>query len=71
MKHLTILGSTGSIGINTLRVVRQFPDRFRIKALAAKTSVDVLSRQVNQFHPEVVAEILGYCNVAQGASLGF
>src|ERR1700733_8407907 len=53
-KILTILGSTGSIGTNTLDVVRQSPDRFRVFALAAGRNVDLLARQIREFNPEVV-----------------
>ncbi len=48
---LTILGSTGSIGTNTLDVVRQNPERFQIHALVAGNNVDVLSSQILEFHP--------------------
>src|SRR5580692_11737504 len=53
-KILTILGSTGSIGANTLDVVRQNPERFRVFALAAGRNVDVLARQIREFNPAVV-----------------
>ncbi|GAB6905998.1 1-deoxy-D-xylulose 5-phosphate reductoisomerase [Desulfosarcina cetonica] len=55
MKALSILGSTGSIGTNALDIVRQFPDRFRVMALAAKTSVAKLAEQIVEFSPRVVA----------------
>src|SRR5579863_9456182 len=54
IRTLTILGSTGSIGANTLDVVRQNPDRFRVFALAAGRNVDLLVRQIQQFKPAVV-----------------
>ena len=53
MKNLSILGSTGSIGCNALRIVEQFPDRFAVKALAAKENVTLLARQIDQFEPEI------------------
>jgi 1-deoxy-D-xylulose-5-phosphate reductoisomerase len=53
-RTLTILGSTGSIGTNTLDVVRQNPDRFRIFALAAGRNIDLLAQQIQQFKPKVV-----------------
>jgi 1-deoxy-D-xylulose-5-phosphate reductoisomerase len=53
-RRLTILGSTGSIGTNTLDVVRQNPERFRVFALAAGRNVDLLARQIREFKPEVV-----------------
>jgi 1-deoxy-D-xylulose-5-phosphate reductoisomerase len=54
VKNLTILGSTGSIGKSTLGVVRKFPDQFKIRALAAHTSIDALAKQVVEFLPELV-----------------
>ena len=53
MKNLSILGSTGSIGCNTLKIAEMFPDRFAVKALAAKNNIPVLARQVEQFCPEI------------------
>ncbi len=55
MKHLAILGSTGSIGVTTLDVVGRFPDRFRITALAGGRNVERLAEQVKAFRPRVVA----------------
>jgi 1-deoxy-D-xylulose-5-phosphate reductoisomerase len=54
MKNLSILGSTGSIGINTLKVARHLKDKFRIVALAAKSNVDLLEQQAREFHPELI-----------------
>ena len=51
---ITVLGSTGSIGTNTLDVVRQNPDRFRVFALAAGTNVDLLFKQIREFRPQVI-----------------
>ncbi|MCZ6557271.1 MAG: 1-deoxy-D-xylulose-5-phosphate reductoisomerase [SAR324 cluster bacterium] len=50
-QHLTILGSTGSIGRNTLDVVARFPDRFRVHALAARNNVELLCEQIAAFQP--------------------
>ncbi|MFN3413155.1 MAG: 1-deoxy-D-xylulose-5-phosphate reductoisomerase [Thermoanaerobaculum sp.] len=55
MKVLSILGSTGSIGTSTLDVVRHFPDRFHVVALAAGHNVERLARQVEEFRPQLVA----------------
>ena len=55
MKSLTILGSTGSIGVTTLDVVGRFPDRFRVAALAAGRNVERLAEQVRRFEPPLVA----------------
>ncbi len=54
MKQLTVLGSTGSIGVNTLDVVRQNPDHYRIFSLAAGQNVPVLISQILEFRPQVV-----------------
>ena len=53
MKRLSILGSTGSIGRNALSIVAQYPDRFAVKALAAKESVDLLAEQIERYRPEM------------------
>ncbi len=53
VRTLSILGSTGSIGTNTLDVVRQNPSRFRVFALAAGRNVDLLAQQIQEFRPEV------------------
>jgi 1-deoxy-D-xylulose-5-phosphate reductoisomerase len=55
MKRLAIIGSTGSIGQNTLRVIEHLSDRFRVFALAANSTVDVLAEQTAAFRPSVVA----------------
>jgi 1-deoxy-D-xylulose-5-phosphate reductoisomerase len=54
-RRLSILGSTGSIGRNALRVVRQFPDRLVVAALAAKRNVTLLAQQILAFAPEAAA----------------
>lgn len=53
-KRICILGSTGSIGTQTLDIVRANPDRFEVYALCANRSVELLSEQAQEFHPEVV-----------------
>ncbi len=53
MKNLSILGSTGSIGCNVLKIVEMFPERFAVKALAAKRNISLLSEQIERFHPEI------------------
>ncbi len=55
MKGLVVLGSTGSIGTQTLDVVRSFPDDFRIIGLAARRSLDILESQVREFRPRLVS----------------
>ena len=54
VKQLCILGSTGSIGTQTLDVVATYPDRYSVYALCAHRSVDKLIEQARQFKPEVV-----------------
>ena len=54
VKQLCILGSTGSIGTQTLDVVRHYPDRYGVYALCANRSIDKLIEQAREFHPEVV-----------------
>ena len=55
MKRLAILGSTGSIGANTLAVVERHPDRFEITALSADRQVDRLLAQCLKFRPKYAA----------------
>ncbi|HWF45357.1 MAG TPA: 1-deoxy-D-xylulose-5-phosphate reductoisomerase, partial [Bryobacteraceae bacterium] len=52
--QLTLLGSTGSIGVSTLDVVRQHREEFQIHALVAGRNLDVLCSQILEFHPKVV-----------------
>ena len=54
VKQLAILGSTGSIGTQTLDVVRSNPDRFAVYAICAHRNVDLLVEQAREFKPEVV-----------------
>ncbi|SHG57118.1 1-deoxy-D-xylulose 5-phosphate reductoisomerase [Thermosyntropha lipolytica DSM 11003] len=53
--NLVLLGSTGSIGRQTLEVVDKYPERFKIVALAAKDEVDELKRQIIRYKPKIVA----------------
>ncbi|HKS69386.1 MAG TPA: 1-deoxy-D-xylulose-5-phosphate reductoisomerase [Ktedonobacterales bacterium] len=53
-RRIAILGSTGSIGRQTLDVVRAYPDRFEVVALAARSNVALLAEQAREFHPQVV-----------------
>ena len=54
VKELAILGSTGSIGTQTLDIVRAYPDRYNVYALCAHRSIDKLVEQAIEFKPEVV-----------------
>ena len=55
MKHLSILGSTGSIGVNTLEVVSCFPEKFTVSALAAGRNLKLLQKQIIAFTPQIVS----------------
>jgi 1-deoxy-D-xylulose-5-phosphate reductoisomerase len=55
VKAITLLGSTGSIGTQTLDIVTQYPEQFRIVGLAAGRNVTMLAQQIRQFLPEIVA----------------
>ena len=54
MKNIAILGSTGSIGTQTLDIVTRFPDRFSIVSLVAHRNIDRLKDQINKFQPQFV-----------------
>ena len=53
-KEVAILGSTGSIGTQTLDVISRSPDRFSVKVLTAWSNVDLLAEQAKKFNPQVV-----------------
>ncbi|WHZ22330.1 MAG: 1-deoxy-D-xylulose 5-phosphate reductoisomerase [Nitrospira sp.] len=55
MKHIVILGSTGSIGTNTLDIVERFPQEFRVIGLTAGSNDDKLEEQIRRFRPAVAA----------------
>ncbi|MCP9801411.1 1-deoxy-D-xylulose-5-phosphate reductoisomerase [Synechococcus sp. RedBA-s] len=55
MKAISVLGSTGSIGTQTLAIVEEFPQRFRVVALTAGRNLDLLVDQIRRHGPEVVA----------------
>ncbi len=57
MKNLSILGSTGSIGVSTLDVIAGNPSRFTVLALCAGKNLALLKKQIERFHPEVVSVI--------------
>jgi 1-deoxy-D-xylulose-5-phosphate reductoisomerase len=54
MKNISILGSTGSIGVNALKVIQASPERYRCIALAAGRNIELLLRQVEDFQPMAV-----------------
>ena len=55
MKHVAILGSTGSIGTSALAVVDAHPDRLKVVGLAAGANAEALAAQVVRYRPKVVA----------------
>ena len=55
MKAISVLGSTGSIGTQTLQIAEEFPDQFRVVALTAGRNLELLVNQIKRHQPEVVA----------------
>ena len=55
MKAITLLGSTGSIGTQTLDIVSEHPDKFRIVGLSAGRNVELFAAQIRQFRPQIAA----------------
>jgi len=55
MKKLSVMGSTGSIGVQTLSIVENFSDRFQVVALGAGRNIDLLKEQIVRFRPRVVS----------------
>jgi len=54
MRRIAILGSTGSIGLNTLDIIRSFPQEFRVCALTTNSNIDILCQQIREFRPAFV-----------------
>lgn len=55
MKRITLLGSTGSIGTQTLDIVAEYPQEFQIVGMTAGGNIDLFAQQIRQFQPEIVA----------------
>lgn len=55
MKKIAVLGSTGSIGTNTLDVVSSLKEKFEVTALSADSNIKLLSKQSSIFHPKIVS----------------
>ena len=53
-KKVVILGSTGSIGVNTLKVIERYPGRFEVVGLTAYSNLTLLEKQIRQFSPNYV-----------------
>ena len=66
MKRISLLGSTGSIGTQTLDVVRKHPDRFRVVALTAGSNAELLAAQADEFRPELAVLDSGRADVRSG-----
>jgi len=64
LKNISILGSTGSIGTQTLEVISYFPDKFRVVGLSAGNNIDLLAKQATQFRPDMVS-IKSESNIGQ------
>ncbi|MDP2911479.1 MAG: 1-deoxy-D-xylulose-5-phosphate reductoisomerase [Candidatus Omnitrophota bacterium] len=54
MEKIAVLGSTGSIGVNGLRVISRFPDRFKVCCLSTNSNIELLEKQVKKFRPQAV-----------------
>ncbi len=77
-KRVCILGSSGSIGVNTLRVISTFRDLFEVDSLTVNSNIDLLEKQIDEFNPKTVvvknekkadllrAKINGRCDVLSG-----
>ncbi len=59
LHSLTILGATGTIGVNTLDVVAQHPEKFRVVALTGQNQIEKLAQQCRQFHPRYAVVLDG------------
>ncbi|MDU0460599.1 MAG: 1-deoxy-D-xylulose-5-phosphate reductoisomerase [Geobacteraceae bacterium] len=59
MKNITILGSTGSIGVSTLEIVSAHPDRFRVVAMTAGKNLELFARQIRAFSPRIAVVASG------------
>ncbi|MFK5926461.1 MAG: 1-deoxy-D-xylulose-5-phosphate reductoisomerase [Desulfuromusa sp.] len=57
MKKIAVLGSTGSIGVSTLEIVKAFPDRYQVVALTAGNNIELLLKQIRIFRPRLVSVV--------------
>ncbi|MCP4158406.1 MAG: 1-deoxy-D-xylulose-5-phosphate reductoisomerase, partial [bacterium] len=55
MRHIALLGSTGSIGRNTLAVIEQNRDKFQVTSIVAGENIELLEKQIESFSPAVVS----------------
>jgi len=70
-RRIALLGSTGSIGQQTLDVVRSFPEHFRVVALAARSNITLLAQQAQEFRPSLVACFAGTPEIEAAARAEF
>jgi 1-deoxy-D-xylulose-5-phosphate reductoisomerase len=63
MKKVLVLGSTGSIGLNTLEIIKKFPLDFEITGLSVNQNTEILNKQIEEFSPKAVV----VCNKLKGA----
>ncbi|WP_321390462.1 1-deoxy-D-xylulose-5-phosphate reductoisomerase [uncultured Desulfuromusa sp.] len=57
MKKISVLGSTGSIGVRTLEIANAFPERYQVVALTAGNNIDLLLKQIHTFSPRIVSVV--------------
>jgi len=57
MKEVVVLGSTGSIGVNTLKVIESHPDKFKVTGLSSNSNIRLLKKQIEKFKPKSVAVV--------------
>ena len=62
MRHICVLGSTGSIGVSTLDVIRAHPHLFKVESLTAHSNIELLAKQCAEFKPRMV--VLGSADAA-------
>ena len=55
MKNISILGSTGSIGTSTLKIIEKYPNKFKVIGLSAGRNISLLLKQIRKHSPQVVA----------------
>src|SRR5579859_5483410 len=70
-RRIALLGSTGSIGQQTLDVVRSFPEHFRVVGLAARSNITLLAQQAQEFRPSLVACFAGTPEIEAAARAAF
>ena len=66
MRHICVLGSTGSIGVSTLDVIRAHPDLFKVESLTAHSNIELLAKQCAEFKPKMV--VIGSADAASRLS---